>query len=67
MAKTNLIITSGLYDMTTLSLDEIIDNCITESIENNPRNALPMAAKTPLMYTPTKHKQRKWDRMPLTF
>lgn len=49
MAKPNLIITRGLYDITTLSLDEIIDSCITESIENNPKHALPIAAKTPLM------------------
>lgn len=49
MAKTNLIITRGLYDITTLSLDEIIDSCITESIENNPKHALPIAARTPLI------------------
>lgn len=49
MAKTNLTITRGLYDITTLSLDEIIDSCITERIENNPKNDVPIAARTPLM------------------
>lgn len=59
MAKTNLIITSGLYDITTLSLEEIIDSCITDKMENNPKNAQPIAANTPLMYTPTELKYAK--------
>lgn len=49
MAKINLIITRGRYDITTMSLDEIIDSCMTESIENRPKHALPIAAKTPLI------------------
>lgn len=56
MAKINLIITSGLYFITTLSLEEIIAICITDKIQNNPKHVQLIAANIPLIYTPTENR-----------
>lgn len=49
IANINFIITSGLYFITTLSLDEIIAICMIDSMQKRPRHAQLLAANIPLM------------------